>query len=110
MTTDGRYKKPVRWMRQVNRDIALSNVPNLHRGQSDYKPMPSSLKNWKSFPCIVCKTGKAWVTYKWRNKYGDNLPDVFLTCQDCKKVDRDEMAAICNKINRRKAQMGIKKI
>jgi len=105
---DGRYKKPVKWMRQVNRDRALSNVPRQTHG--DFRPLPQSLKNWQSFPCAVCETGTAWVTYRWRHKYGDNLPAAFLTCQDCKQKDRDEMAAVCKKINARKALMGIKKI
>ena len=104
---DGRYKKPRKWMRQVNRDLALSNVPKQTRG--DFRPLPQRFKKWKSYPCVVCETGEAWVTKKWRDKYGDNLPAVFRTCQACKQADRDEMAAVCKKLNAKKALMGIKK-
>lgn len=105
---DGRYKKPIKWMRQAQHDLPLSRMPRINHNP-DFKPMPAKYKGWKSLPCIDCETGVAWVSKKWRDKYGENLPPAFQRCQDCKKKDRDEMRAACRKLNIRKAQMGIKK-
>jgi len=99
---DGRYKKPIRWMRQVNRDITLEAVPRELRGGAKAALRIQINRKWTKQKCNHCG-GDVWVTARAVHQYGRSW-----TCKACRDESRLECTLAALAVAERKKAMGIK--